>query len=319
MFKALVLVRNLQSIANCLDFGDFTINKIGLRFKELRETFSSVEVNPDDWIFAKGYSVLPSGPPGSAVGGIPTDIEDILVLLRLYKIGDIAFVKQAVIQPSGKSVVQLPYRAMNDLNSYAQLQFELGSHECAPWSSFATGLRASQSWQSEWFSTARRFFLYGGAKEFNPKWDDVDRIVDYATVLETTLVPEGDSAKRRMSRRAAALVSPNDAAEQETVTKIVKELYDIRSGIVHGSKLSTTMREWLLKNYNQVELRIRQVLVAALQDVPANETDRRTMLAGLYDPNDDYRGDYALQMFYQIRTETVRKATAVKIAKLVEA
>jgi hypothetical protein len=26
-----------------------------------------------------------------------------------------------------------------------------------------------------WFSVSRRFFLYGGAKEFNPTWDEVDR------------------------------------------------------------------------------------------------------------------------------------------------
>ena len=36
MFKALVLVRNLQSTADRLDFGEFTIERVGLRFKELR-------------------------------------------------------------------------------------------------------------------------------------------------------------------------------------------------------------------------------------------------------------------------------------------
>ena len=192
MFKALILVRNLASSAEGLDFGEFTLALLVPRFAELRRVFSSVDVNQDDWIFEKSYTQLPLGPPGSPVGGIPTDIEDILLLLRLYKAGDISFIKQAIIQPSGHTIVQFPYRAMNDLNSYSPLRFEVESEEGQSWKAFADGIRESQSWSSDWFAAARRFFLCGGAKQFNPKWDDVDRIVDYATALESTLVPEKD-------------------------------------------------------------------------------------------------------------------------------
>jgi hypothetical protein len=108
MFKAFVLVRNLASHAERLDFGDFTINWVGLRFKELRDVFSSLDINQDDWIFEKTYTQLPLGPPGSPVGGIPNDIEDTLLLLRLYKAGDISFIKQAIIQPTGHTFVQFP-------------------------------------------------------------------------------------------------------------------------------------------------------------------------------------------------------------------
>jgi hypothetical protein len=176
VFKAFVLVRNLESGAEGLDFGEFKIDLVGLRFKELREVFSSVDVNQDDWIFEKSYTQLPLGPPGSPVGGIPNDIEDILFLLRLYKVGDISFIKQAIIPPSGNTLVQFPYRAMNDLNSYSPLRFEVEAEECQSWKAFADGIRESQSWSSDWFAAARRFFLCGGAKQFNPKWDDVDLI-----------------------------------------------------------------------------------------------------------------------------------------------
>jgi hypothetical protein len=197
MFKAAILVRNLGSSAEGLDFGEFTISLVGLRSKELREVFSSVDVINDDWIFEKSYTQLPPGPPGSPVGGIPNDIEDILLLLRLYKAGDISFIRQAIIQPSGKSLVQFPNRAMNDLNSYSLLRFQFESEECQSWKAFADGIRKSPSWTSDWFAAARRFFLSGGAKQFNPKRDDVDRIVDYATALESTLVPEKDYNTRR--------------------------------------------------------------------------------------------------------------------------
>jgi hypothetical protein len=316
MFRALILVRNLESRAARLDFGDFTIEPVGLRFQELRETFSSADVNQDDWIFEKSYTVPPSGPPGSPVGGIPNDIEDILILFRLYKVGDIAFVNQAIIQPSGNRVVQFPYRAMNNLNSYSAMRFQFGLDECEPWKNFANGLRGSQSWRSEWFRVARRFFLYGGAKEFNPTWDDVDRIVDYATALEAAVVPESELSSKRFRHRAAMLVCPIDLAEQEVVRKLVKQVYDIRSSIVHGSKLSSDSRDWLIKNWGELELRVRQVLTAAVRKVPAAEVERRDMLLALYDPADEDRGDFAVQKFQEIRTDTVRKKTAEKIGRL---
>jgi hypothetical protein len=319
MFKAFVLVRNFDSAAERLDFGDFTIERIGLKFPEFREVFSSVDVNQDDWILEKSYTVPPSGPPGSPVGGIPNDLEDILVLFRLYKVGDIAFVKQAIIPPSGNRVVQFPYRAMNDLNSYSAIRFDLGPDECEPWKTFAKGIQASQSWRSEWFGVARRFFLYGGAKEFNPRWDDVDRIVDYATALEAAVVPESEFSSRRFRHRAALLVSPNDPEERKVVCKLVRQVYDLRSGIVHGSKLSKDQRDWLIDNCRDLELRVRQVLTAAVQNVPAEEAERRTMLAALYDPTDEDRGDFAFQKFQEIRTDPVQKAIAEKIARRVGA
>jgi hypothetical protein len=316
MFKALILVRDIGSTAEGLDFGEFTLKLVGLRFKELREILSSVDVNPDDWILEKSYTHLPPGPPGSPVGGIPIDIEDILLLLRLYKPGDLSFIKQAITLPSGKTLVQLPYRAMNDLNSYSTLRFEAESGECESWEAFAAGIRESQSWGSDWFTAARRFFLSGGAKQFNPKWDDVDRIVDYATAIESTLVPEKDYNTRRIRRRAGALIAPDDRAETEVIVELMKRFYEIRSRIVHGSRLGDDNREWLLENCGQIELRVRQVLVTAVQLLPPGEEDRRVALVRLYDPTDEDRGSVAFEKFREIKTAGVRRAIAAKIAKL---
>jgi hypothetical protein len=157
MFQAFVLVRNVKSPATSLDFGEFTIQRVGLRFRALGDVFSSGDVNQGDWIFEKSYEHLPSGPPGSAVGGIPNEIEDVLLLLRLYKPGDISFVKLAIVLPNGTTQVQSPYRAMNDLNSYSSKQFEATAEECVAWRAFADGIRQSQSWGSAWFAAARRF------------------------------------------------------------------------------------------------------------------------------------------------------------------
>lgn len=319
MRKAVVLTRNLQSNAEQLDFGAFSISRVGFRFEELRQLFSSDDVFQDDWVFEKTYNELPPASTQSParVGGIPNEIEDTLLLLRLYKVGDIAFVRQAIFLPNqDKPLIQYPYGAINNLNSDSVLVSEFEQEDCEPWTKFANGLLASQSWGSDWFTVARRFFLYGGAKEFNPRWDEVDRIVDYATALEAAVVPESEFSGRRIRYRAAMLVFPNDLEKQATLRKIVQQVYEIRSSVVHGSKLSDEKQGWLIENRAQVELRVRQVLVAAVKLVPPSDNQRRTLLATMYDPGDPDRGDFALQKFQEIRTQEVRKAIAAKIAKL---
>ena len=317
MFKAFVLVRNLWSGADSLDFGEFRINLIGLRFEELKEVFSSTDVNQDDWVLEKSYTHLPPGPPGSPVGGIPTDTEDILFLLRLFRSGDISFVRQAIVQPNGRNLVQFPYRAMNDVNSYSALRLEIEPKECAEWKAFADDTRASQSWTSEWFAAARRFFLCGGAKEFNPRWDDVDRILDYATALEATLVPEKDYNTRRIRYRAAALIARDDPHERERIAKLLNQFYEIRSRLVHGSGLDADNREWLFENCKHLELRVRQILNAAVRHLPPAIDDRKTFLAGLYDPTDKDRADFVIQKFREIKTPEVRRDVAARIVELV--
>lgn len=318
-YRALVLVRNLSSATNKLDFGEFILTRIeNPQHLELRERLSSVDAFIGDWFLEKAYSKLPNfnGSAPSGLGGIPNDIEDILFILRLFKLGDVAFVRQAVVKPNGETLAQYPYRMMNGLNSNSVLTTELSESDREPWLAFADGLRTSQSWGSQWFSVSRRFFLYGGAKEFNPAWDEVDRIVDYATALESALVPEGDFSRSRCATRAAMLCS-STPDEQKSTASLVKKLYDIRSSIVHGSVLSEENRTWLKENSREVELIVRRVLVATVQQSPPDDVGRPAFLRSLFDVTDEKRGDYALQTFRQIKTDNVRSTTAAQIRRCI--
>lgn len=321
MHKTLILVRNLESPAQSLDFGEFIITTVGVRFSELREVFSSGDIHQGDWVFEKSYPEMPLDQIGDRVRPIQNNVEDILLLLRLFKRGDISFIRQAIIPQNGAPFLPLPYRAMNDLNSYCPplFKFKISPEECASWRAFADGIRERQSWRSDWFEAARRFFLSGGAKPFNLKSDDVDRIVDYATALEATLVPERDYNTKRVSHRAGAVIAQGGLDEEEAVVKIVKRLYDIRSQIVHGSPLGDKNRKWLAENFDKVETVVRQILVAAVQTLPPGEKDRGVELEKLYDLADKDRGKAAVDKFREIRTEDVRKATAGEITRLVGA
>jgi hypothetical protein len=318
MFQAFVLVRNVKSTAGLLDFGEFTIKSVGPRFAALREVFSSTDVSQGDWIFEKSYEDLPDGPPGSAVGGIPNDIEDVLLLLRLYKPGDISFVKLAIVLPNGDTQVEAPYRAMNDLNSYSSTKFEAMPEECSAWKAFADGIRQGQSWGSTWFATARQVFLSGGAKRWDPGRGDVDRILDYAAALEAALVPEGDFVKRRFTNRAAQLIAPDNLAQRRQIIALMGKFYDIRSGIAHGGELGEGSRDWLIAHAEEIELHMRQVLRMSVQSLPPEEEARRVSLAELYDPTDQDRGELALRKFKEIKTAEVRGAIANEIRKAME-
>jgi hypothetical protein len=184
------------------------------------------------------------------------------------------------------------------------------------WQDFAAGIRGSKSWSSAWFAAARRFFLSGGAKRFDPRWDEVDRIVDYATAVEATLVPERDYNTRRISRRAAALPERSNSGEAESIVSFVKRFYEIRSQIVHGSGLGDGNREWLTANFKQVEIRVRQILTAAVRALPPEENNRRTFLSRLYDPTDEDRGGFVLDKFKEIKDKAVRKVISEKIARI---
>jgi hypothetical protein len=217
---------------------------------------------------------------------------------------------------------------MNELNSISNpsLRFQIEPGECPLWKVFAETLRKSQSWTSDWFATARRYFLSGGAKRFAPDLDDVDRIVDYATAPESVLVPEGDFSKRRICHRAAALIAPDDSAGQQTIITVMNRFYAIRSQIVHGSRLNTKDRKWLQEtesghaseNWREIEVLVRNVLLSATQKLPPAKKDRRAELARLYDPTDEDRAKFVIEKFIEIKTPEVSKAIAAKIARLSE-
>src|SRR5262249_30657847 len=125
---------------------------------------------------------------------------------------------------------------------------------------------------------SRRFFLYGGAKEFNVEWDEVDRVVDYMIALEAALVPEHLFVGRCLRERAARLIGQDD----QPTKRFLRDLYNIRSTIAHGSPLSARDKEFLNANRLRVEEVVRQILVAALRLIPASEQDRKMFLGNLY-------------------------------------
>lgn len=287
--KVRVLVRNLESSSEILNFSNFTLRRLGLDYAAAREFFP--EAMQEEWLLERNYAAIPPLPSSAEgwpapLGGIPFDVEDTLLLLRLYRTGDLAFVSLNIQAPSS-SLRQFPHRAISPLVSNGSLQpFKFSEVDCSPWERFATELRASPQWNSPWFRVVRRCLLYAGGKEFNPNFeDDIDRVIDYMTALEATLIPKQTrSISQCIQERGVKLLGLSLSASDDART-CLKTMYDIRSTLIHGTAVKPTQIAFLRStDWNKCEQLLRDILVAALRNVPSQQQDRTVYLNRLFKP-----------------------------------
>lgn len=304
-----VLVRNLESDSRLLQFSNFSIESLRdfRRWEAAKEFFP----NPDrgEWVLKRDYAVIPPVKENwSGYGAIPYDVEDMLLLLRLYKPGDLAFVRQHLCTPRD-SGVQHPYRFISKLvGNFSTRPFKFNQSECSLWEKFGAPLRTSLQWKSVWFSVSRRFFLYGGGKEFNPLQGEVDRVIDFMTTLEAAMVPEVDFVSRRLRERSLRLLGLPDE-EVRTVKKLLADMYSIRSTLVHGSPLDNKQTALLQDrdHWWQFQQLVRDVLINALKTVPGEEAERRLYFVQIYDLSDRERAEKVYQDFKAIKDEGVKQ------------
>ncbi len=308
---ARVLARNIESDVSTLHFSDFSVECLRQgrhqRLAYAREFFP--EAMYEDYLIEREYQTIPPVAENwSGFGAIPSEMEDLLLLLRLYRSGDLAFIALSIQKAGSPPVKQYPYRAISSLVGRSTRQFRFNEADIPRWEGVADCLKSSPSWQSKWFEVSRRFFLYGGGKEFNPNFEsEIDRIIDYITALEAALVPESDFVGRRLRERAVRLLGlkgePNDNTK-----RLLTEIYEIRSTLVHGSSLQSDQLS-LLRNpdlWLKFEQLARDLIAAAVTTVPANDTARRSFLVGLYDVDDAARAERLREDFRAIKDKNIR-------------
>jgi len=298
VYTAYGLMKFIDSNDSELHFRDFQIRRVssvGNRH-DAQVVFPGTRIYGDEWVYERSYQNSQVSRGAYGFGRIPGDLEDTLLLLRLFKPGDVILTGHSVRNPSGELSIQFPQRITVDITTSSFFKFSQA--ECALWDSFASALTGCQSWCSQWFATARRFFLYGGAKEFNRAWNEVDRIVDYMIALEATLVPEsGFGIGQRLRKRAVSLLGLEGDAAKGT-NRVLRDFYRVRSALVHGSPLGDEQKT--LDQMGEFESLVRQILVAALRQVPPDDERRRQRLAAWYDVPDTALVDEAHRIFRAI-------------------
>ena len=328
-YIASVLVRNVRlltkrrpehlgdfSPTTTVEFGEFSVREIDSQdFEDARTLLAFDSAYQGDCILEKRYPTLPRTNSGSpaGVGGIPDDLEDLLFLLRLYKGGDLAFVKIAVTKPNGQTVHMSQYDVVNDLNSYALSVTELNETEKDSWQQFAVEMRTSPSWQSNWFERAKDAFLRGGSREFNPGIGVLDRITDYMTALEAVLVSEDTFVSKRLTQRGARLLNTDDQQRSEDCVTLLKRLYKLRSILVHGNVVNDAELQWVREYQWQWEHVVRSILARAVE-LKTDNTSRKAVLSAIYDISDQDRIKTIRQQFGEIEDRGLRHSLAKNLA-----
>jgi len=337
-----ILARNIESdqfrpiVADAFSplkvrFSDFSIELLDQgkrrRLEYARQFFKCAMFG--ECLIEREYDVIPPAPHAySGFGALPNEAEDLLLLFRLFRPGDLAFVSLSMQKPDSQPSIQYPYRVISNLVSGSSTRpFVFNQPDVAVWESFASSLKPSPSWNSPWFKVARRWFVYGGAKEFNPYIEsgvrgdfdgEVDRVADYVAALEAILLPENDLfIQRRLRERAVRLLGLTDENASST-KKLLTRFYGIRSTLVHGSPLSNDDLSHLRDSQRWLEFEqiVRDLLVAALRNVPAEESARASYLAEVYEPSDAERAEDFAKNFRTIKDPLVRLDLINKLREL---
>ena len=277
MMTGFALVRNLISSSEALKFANFKLVKIGasLDYDLKRAQYLFPKESPlyKDWIYERAYD------DSDAWNRIPFELEDALLLLRLFKTGDLFFLQPCIEGNDGSLSCQQQYPAMVCTPSVHSYKIE--AEECSVFDKFASDLLSQSNWSSSWFKIARRSFLYGGGKEYNPLHNQVDRIVDYMAALESILLPEKDLPKSCMRERAVELLKRTDL-DFDDPRVLLSEFYNIRSKVVHGNSI-IPFKDKVLKRNMDFETVVRKIIVEAVKRIPSDENSRKRFLKQLFD------------------------------------
>jgi len=305
-YTVYILIQNFESGSKKLFFDDkLSITRIDNRnYDELKAVFRSVNRIGQHFI-ERWYDDLPSLPEGdedvSGLGRIPYDSEDLMLLLRLFKAGDIVFVAQVIRTPTGDLLSQYRY-PMAFSGYHSPFHYKMSEDEIPIFNEFYRQAPKWPGWDSEWFKIARRYFLWGGSKEFHPGRDN-ERILDYMIALEASFVPEGDFVSRRLRERTGAILGGDERA---SFKKMINEFYGIRSALAHGDALSPEQTMILNEERLKFEEGIRRMLRKILKNCPASEDDRRKYLSGLYDISDVERAEKIISDFGAIKDAKIK-------------
>jgi hypothetical protein len=300
-YTVIAQLRNFFSSSAELLFPAFTLRSSAFAgWDEMLVLFGDQNVYRDDWFFVRTYEEAAWIAPQNRDNMI-RDLEDVVLLLRLFQTGELGVVSVVITSDDGESPSRLMWnRSMSPDDAHPD--YEFGEEDVPAWVEFASTILPSEAWTSSWFKTARRFFTYGAATPVELYWGEADRYVNFCIALEAILVPEQDRVGIRLRRRSAALLNLT-GEEQKSTDKLLKDFYDLRSTTAHGRELSNMQKEILNAGHYEFEDLFRRLVVASLQQLPKGDDEREVMVRAMYDLSAQERVDLFVQSYKSLGAE----------------
>ncbi len=313
VYRACALFTNIQCPDHDLRFNNFRMWNIESPgdLDRARKQLGLYEGNIGDFVYEREYSSLPKFGLRAPYGFIPMDVDDALFLFRLFRVGDIALLQQTIIDPWGGILRRYPHRIMSEVSTVHHFVFS--APDVPTWDRFAEDLLHCQPWTTRWFSTARRYFLFGSSKEFNIPEEEVDRVLDYMLALEAVLVPEKDvHIGARLRHRGTQLLKMDEIQGKEA-RRLLGEFYGIRSTIVHGDALSSRQLTILERDMQEFETIVRSIIQAALYQLSDDDIYRKSLLKSFYDVTNAERVEELQRIFSTLSTESEKKSAVEQL------
>lgn len=311
-YTAYILILNFKSELEELSFDNFVISKVTDRnYDEYKEIFTAnVYRNANQYVIKRIFtSPLPlpediSSDSVDLTGVIPYTQEDLMFLLRLYKGGDIVFIEQIIVTPAGTCLAQFKYPMVFSYY-HSTFYYEISGTEIPALNTFINETPYLPGWNSKWLKIAKRYFLWGGSKEFYPERDN-ERILDYMIALESVLVSEGDFISRRLKERAANLFTGTDE-QKNIIRELIKKFYGYRSILAHGNELSSVDISYIIISRVLFENTVRDILKMVIKNCPLDTQAREAFLKDRYDITDQDRVRKIISDIKAIKDEGARK------------
>lgn len=317
LYTTYILIQNFETKSKDLIFDKFRISRIdNSNWEKYKAMFRPVFVKRVGQHFIeRQYEEVPKllkdEEDTSGLGRIPYDSEDLMLLLRLFRAGDIVFIDQAIETSEGDLLSQYQY-PMAFSEYHSPYHYRMSEEDVTTFNVFYAKVPKWPGWGSEWFKIARRYFLWGGSKEFHPGRDN-ERVLDYMIALEASFVPEGDFVSRRLRERGTAILE-GSKDEKSSLRKMLNQFYGIRSALAHGDALSPQQTMILEKKRPDFEDGVRRLIRKILESCPAREGERRKYLSGLYDISGAERAEKIISDFGAIKEKQIRSDLLKKLS-----
>lgn len=234
------LVRNLKTEDKELDFGDFKIVSVqqGPEAAKWRKKLECKEV-PRVILIKEFRNYEMDDEDVSGFDKIIQSVDQLLLILRLFKSGDVMFCDHMIEDLVSKERALSLYT----LGKPSFFNYDFGQDEITNFNDFRKLITNKPGFNNPFYRFALDHFMTGVNKGFRYKIKELERIVDYITALESMFLIDNEPyfLRSTLGRRVSRLLEDDETA------KIIKSLYDERSNIVHGGNIGLSAEKEIRK------------------------------------------------------------------------
>jgi len=279
-YIAYYVILNFVTSEKELNFGDFKIISIkqGPEATKWRNEIGC-KVVPKNILIKEfpNYNVAAKGDL-TGYDRITSSTRNLLLLFRLYKLGDIFFYDSKIKEKGSKNGSITLY----DVGRPSSSRYFFDEEEIEKFNNFRTKLENNLGYKNIFFDFTLNHFMSGVNNPvfYNPR--GLNRIVDYIMALESLFLIDNKRyfLRKTFAKRIAKFLNDN------SLEKLCRFMYDERSKIVHGSYIGSKADNWerIKSNVKQFEKVIRQVLIKLSKYNFATKNEIIIFMQKLYNP-----------------------------------